>query len=274
MKRTKICLVGYGYWGKILHKNLLELGYSDVTVVDQVLENYHLFDDSYDAYFLATPFSSHESTLFHIAENFREKKVWCEKPLVPELVTAVEIYHRFETRHNLLFVDWTYTFNPCVQHLKKILRGKKIKQIILNRTNNGPARTDAGSILDLASHDLSILYYLFENRTTYQFHWDEFSMDPTKGIGSNLSYCYQNGVQIIINSSWQHHSKNRVSLFITEDDQIIAFDDINKVVIEDGVKTSFADHPSPLHSAMKHFFKNDDFEDNRDLTLKITRTLP
>ena len=35
----KICLIGYGYWGKILHKNLLSLGYNNITIVDVVLDN-------------------------------------------------------------------------------------------------------------------------------------------------------------------------------------------------------------------------------------------
>jgi hypothetical protein len=35
----KICLIGYGYWGKILHKNLTSLGYNNITIVDVVLDN-------------------------------------------------------------------------------------------------------------------------------------------------------------------------------------------------------------------------------------------
>ena len=33
-KNTKIGLIGYGYWGKILYKTLLKLGYKNITLCD------------------------------------------------------------------------------------------------------------------------------------------------------------------------------------------------------------------------------------------------
>ena len=32
----KICLIGYGYWGKIIHKNLMSLGYEDVKIINGI----------------------------------------------------------------------------------------------------------------------------------------------------------------------------------------------------------------------------------------------
>ena len=198
--------------------------------------------------------------------------MWCEKPLVDTWERAIYIYDMFKKNNNLLFVDWTYTFNPCIIALKKILKDKKLKQIILNRTNNGPARTDATSIEDLSTHDLSILYYLFGTDETLKFHWNEFSLDESKKTGSNLSWCYKDGVQILINSSWQHDQKNRASIFITDDDKIIMFDDINKVIIDDGKKINYSGEITPLHAAMIKFSGADNFESNKKITLKITET--
>ena len=275
MSSEKICLIGYGYWGKILHKNLLELGYDNITIVDQVLNNYDLFNDSYTSYFIATPFSSHEKLLKHIYSNFKGKKVWCEKPLVGSYRSAVYIYDQFKKSDNRLFVDWTYTFNPCVLELKKILENRKLKQIIINRTNNGPARTDANTIMDLSTHDLSMLYYMFDKTISgeYDFNWNEFSMDPTKKIGSNISWCYRDGTQIIINSSWQHDSKNRISIFIDDNDDIIVFDDIQKTVTVNGKKVRISSKASPLQNAMKHFFHSKAFDENQKLTLQISKTV-
>jgi predicted dehydrogenase len=272
MKIERICLIGYGYWGKILHKNLTQRGYADVKIIDKVLENYHELTDEYDCYFIATPFSDHYKILHQIGSQFKNKRVWCEKPLVDTWERAVDIYDTFKKNKNLLFVDWTYTFNPCIVALKNILKYKKLKQIILNRTNNGPARTDATSIEDLSSHDLSILYYLFGTDETLKFHWNEFSLDESKKTGSNLSWCYKNGVQILINSSWQHDQKNRASIFVTSDDEIIMFDDINKVIINNGKKTDHSKEITPLHIAMLNFFDADNFEFNQRITLKIAET--
>jgi predicted dehydrogenase len=120
MKNEKICLIGYGYWGKILHKNLLQLNYQHIKIVDEVLENYHEITEDYDFYFVVTPFSTHEKILKRLA-NFSNKKIWSEKPLVKTLKASEEIYALLEENGNKLFVDWTYTFNPCVHYLKQIL---------------------------------------------------------------------------------------------------------------------------------------------------------
>lgn len=273
MKTEKLCLIGYGYWGKILHKNFQQLGYQNIKIVDEILENQHELTDEYDSYFIVTPFTSHEKILTQIGNNFSGKKVWSEKPLVKTLESAKKIYDLFESKNNKLFVDWTYTFNPCIHYLKSKLKEKKIKQIVLNRTNNGPIRTDASSILDLSSHDLSILYYLFGTEEKFDFTWNEFSMDKTKKVGSNVSWCYKDGTQILINSSWQHEMKNRVSFFVTDSDEIFIFDDLNKIIIENGTRIDFSDKKSPLHIALESFFLSENFATNKEITLKITETL-
>jgi len=267
----KICLIGYGYWGKIIHKNLVSLGYNDIKIIDIVLDNYHEITDEYSHYFIITPFLSHFQDLRKISE-FKNKKIWCEKPLVQYSSDAEMIYHLMETNGNKLFVDWIYTFNPCIQNIKKVIKNKKIKQVILNRTNDGPKRNDCTSIFDLSVHDLSIIYYLFD-LDYVDMTWNEFSVKSNENFGSNISWYYHKGMQIIINSSWQHRDKNRVSLFITQEDEIIVFDDIKKVVVSSKGIKDFGDSESPLHLAMNFFFKENDFKSNKALTLKITKNL-
>lgn len=268
---NKICLIGYGYWGKIIHKNLVSLGYNEIKIIDIVLDNYHEITDEYSHYFIITPFLSHFQDLKKISE-FKNKKIWCEKPLVQTVDEAKIIYNLMETNNNKLFVDWVYTFNPCIKNIKKIIKNKKIKQVILNRTNDGPKRNDCSSIFDLSVHDLSILYYLFEF-DYIDMTWNEFSVKSNENFGSNVSWYYNDGLQVIINSSWQHRDKNRVSLFITEDDEIIVFDDIKKLVVSSSGIKDFSDSESPLHFAINFFFDVNDYSSNKELTLKITKNL-
>lgn len=268
---NKICLIGYGYWGKIVHKNLLSLGYDNIKIIDVVLDNYHEITGEYTHYFVITPFLSHFNVLEQLSK-YKNKKIWCEKPLVQSLDEANSIYHSMELNQNKLFVDWVYTFNPCIQNIKKLIRNKKIKQVILNRTNDGPKRNDCTSIFDLSVHDLSILYYLFDI-DYIDMTWNEFSVKSNENFGSNVSWYYNNGLQVIINSSWQHQTKNRVSLLITDDDEIIVFDDIKKSVVSSKGTKDFSDSESPLHSAINYFFEESDYFYNKQLTLKITKNL-
>lgn len=271
MINQRICLIGYGYWGKIIHKNLTSLGYDNVKIIDVVLENLDELNDSYDIYFLITPFTTHYELLVKLAE-YENKRIWCEKPMVLTMDEASSIYALMKRNNNLLFIDWIYTFNPCVERIKQIISNEKIKQIILNRTNDGPVRHECGSIHDLSSHDLSILYYIL-NRTNFDFTWNEFSIKTNEEFGSNISWYYKDGLQVIINSSWQHKTKNRISLFITEDDNIIVFDDVKKVIVTKNGVEDFSKELSPIHLAMNYFFTSNDFNQNKDITLKITKNL-
>lgn len=268
---NKICLIGYGYWGKIIHKNLTNLGYKNITIIDLVLDNFHLLDNTYDSYFVITPFTTHYDVLLKISE-FENKKIWCEKPLVESNEKAMSIYQKMELNNNKLFVDWVYTFNPIINKIKTLVEDKKIKQVILNRTNDGPKRFDTNSIYDLSSHDLSILYHIFDINTL-NLTWNEFSVKSNEDVGSNISWHYKDGLQVIINSSWQHKTKNRVSLFITEDDEIIVFDDIKKTLVTTEGVENYSESTSPLESAIQYFMTNTSFEENKNLTLKITKDL-
>lgn len=267
----KICLIGYGYWGKIIHKNLLSLGLSNIKIIDVVLDNENEITDDYTHYFVVTPFLSHFDILKKLS-CFKNKKIWCEKPLVQTISETEIIYDLMESNNNKLFVDWIYTFNPCIQQIKNIIKTEKIKQVILNRTNDGPKRNDCTSIFDLSVHDLSILYYLFDI-DYLDVTWNEFSVKSNENFGSNVSWYYKDGLQVIINSSWQHVTKNRVSLFITENDNIIVFDDMKKIVVTPTGTKDYTESESPLILAMKFFFDDKDFTENKKLTFKITKNL-
>jgi predicted dehydrogenase len=269
MRDSKICLIGYGYWGKILHKNLLNLGLVEVKIVDEVLGNINEINDTYDYYFVATPFTSHVDVLNKLSK-FKNKRIWCEKPLASNSSEVDKIYKKMQSRGNLLFVDWVYLYNPAVQYLSERLEGKGIKQVILNRTNDGPVRTDCSSIWDLSSHDLSILLKIFGN-SIQDFCWNEFSLKTHEKMGSNVSWTYSDGTQVIINSSWQHQKKNRVSIFITDEDEIIVFDDIKKsVTSSNGEIKDFSEERSPLEIAIEFFVESDDFSHNQWITERIT----
>jgi hypothetical protein len=114
---------------------------------------------------------------------------------------------------------------------------------------------------------------LLESQTNFDFTWNEFSIKSNEEFGSNISWYYKDGLQGIINSSWQHKTKNRVALFITEDDEIIVFDDVKKTIVSSKGLEDLSNTKSPLHLAMNYFFESDNFTENKNITLKITNNL-
>ncbi len=87
----KICLIGYGYWGKILFNNFKSIGYDDITIVDEALNNLNLIDDTFSHYIIATPFSTHKYFLEKICK-FKNNILWCENPLVESFDDTIKIY--------------------------------------------------------------------------------------------------------------------------------------------------------------------------------------
>lgn len=62
-------------------------------------------------------------------------------------------------------------------------------------------------------------------------------------------------------------------MFITEDDEIIVFDDIKKQIVTNNGVENFEDSPSPIHNALNYFFNDSSFDDNKIITIKVTKNL-
>ena len=67
--------------------------------------------------------------------------------------------------------------------------------------------------------------------------------------------------------------ENENKIFITEDDEIIVFDDVKKTIFSGKGLEDLSNTKSPLHLAMDYFFTSSNFEDNKNITLKITKNL-
>ena len=149
----KICLVGYGYWGKILHKNLTSLGYNNITIVDVVLDNFNLLDDSYTHYFVVTPFTTHHDILLKLSK-FKNKRIWCEKPLVNTFQESTEIYSLMEQNNNMLF-----------GYIRLIRVSIKSEKLYLRKKLNKSFLTE----LMMVPKDLTLVQFTIYHHTIYQF---------------------------------------------------------------------------------------------------------
>ena len=130
----KIGIVGLGYWGKIILKNLRELGYNNIVVCEQQNVDWQNLGTKYklvksykkldcDVVFVVTPATSH----YEVCKHFLEKgvDVFCEKPLTLTEETSLDLYNVARKNNALLFVDWIFTFNPAVDILKKLIIVKR-----------------------------------------------------------------------------------------------------------------------------------------------------
>ena len=292
----KIGLIGLGYWGKIVLKNLAELGFNDIIICEQNYQNidwaeigsrYKVVKDYHhlrgrrkcDKIFVLTPATTH----YDICKFFLEKgtDVFCEKPLDISSSACRKLYEIAKENKASLFVDWIFTFNPAVNKIKSLIKEwGPPKNITANRMNYGPARNDVDAKWDLASHDVSIVCYLLEEYPgtvewlDFKRDKDSIQNDSTVGVLSFEDTCVQ------INASWSYGRKNRLYLF-EFDDGILYWDDttksvkygslINDYALFDNADSINIDNSSPLHNSIHSFLNKEARQEN--LTLDVTSIL-
>ncbi|WMT92834.1 Gfo/Idh/MocA family oxidoreductase [Pelagibacterium sp. H642] len=177
-------VVGYGYWGPNIVRNLWETPRASVRwVCDlqterlagvrsrypavQITEDFDLVlaDPGVDAVVIATPVSTH----FPLAMRALQagKHVLVEKPIACRAADAERLVHEAERRGLVLAVDHTFLHTGAVRKMRELVRGMgEIYYYDSVRVNLGLFQHDVSVVWDLAVHDLSILDYVIPVRPT------------------------------------------------------------------------------------------------------------
>jgi predicted dehydrogenase len=183
----KVGVIGYGYWGPNLVRNLAEMEGADLRwCADkrpdrralakkrypflQVTEDAAdvIDDPALDAVVIATPVSTHYPLAKQALE--RGKHVLIEKPMARSAAEAQELLELAERNGLVLMVDHTFIYTGAVRRMKEILDVGELGELYYLdsvRVNLGFFQSDIDVLWDLAPHDLAILTYLV--RETPQF---------------------------------------------------------------------------------------------------------
>src|SRR6266545_3410934 len=183
MKALRVAVIGAGYWGPNLVRNLSEApGAEPVAVADLSPERLEpvrkrfpavrvttdhrtvLSDPDVDAVCIATPVGTHR----RLAEEAfaAGKHVFVEKPLAGNIEDAEAIVRASERAGRTLMVGHTFVYNPAVVAVRDVLVNDdvgKIHYVDSQRVNLGLHQFDINVLWDLGPHDVSItLYWLDE----------------------------------------------------------------------------------------------------------------
>lgn len=176
-----VAIIGFGYWGPNLARNFHALPNASLSFIcdldpkllsraKKLYPNVAItrkFDDvlrdaKTDAVVIATPISTHVP----LATAFLKagKHVLVEKPLAPTTREAQALVRLAKAKKRILAVDHTYLFTPEVEKIRDIINDGQLGKIFFVdsvRTNLGLIQKDSNVIFDLATHDFSILDFLF-----------------------------------------------------------------------------------------------------------------
>ena len=282
----KIGIVGIGYWGKIILKTLKSMDVNDIIICDPTLngqshyETYPAIADytkltDIDAAFVIVPATLHYDVCSHLLSKGVD--VFCEKPLTTDTESAKKLYHIARDNSCNLMTDWLFTYNPQILQLKQdYMSGKlgEIRSAHMNRLNYGPERTDVCARWDLASHDISILQFLFDQQPI-RTEWIDYKRNPLSyQCDSTLGHVEYTNFVAIINASWHYRDKIRDCVF-EFDKTFVKWDDNKKSLYysfegEQNVQNT----NSPLNISIKTFLdKQYDMGADERLTHSIIRVL-
>ncbi len=238
-------IIGWGYWGPKLARNLDSLPQARVTIVaDQDVNRLaslainqpslktttlaeDVFRSDVDGVAIVTPVRTHyqlaKAALLH------GKHVLVEKPLTSSVAEAEELVALAAQQRRVLMVGHTFEYNPAVNELRKLIQSGdlgKIFRIEAERVNLGLFRSDINVIWDLAPHDISILLYLVgkkpeQIRVQAQAHIQSQIHDV-----AHLDLSYADGMAAHIHVSWLHPCKIR-RVTVIGDLRMVVYDDTN-----------------------------------------------
>ncbi len=237
-------VIGYGYWGPHLVRNLSALPDSSVTWIADAdtgrlthaqahyrharlaRDAHEVFKSDVDAVVIATPVHTHYGLAR--AALLADKHVFVEKPLAVHVSEVEELVALAEERGRVLMVGYTFLYHKAVQELRQMItRGQlgNIYYVDAHRLNLGLFHKDVNVLWDLAPHDLSMLRYLFDVDPVSVRATGAAHIQPGIHDVVYIHLRYGDGMLAHLQLSWLHPSKVR-TFTVVGDQRMVIYDDV------------------------------------------------
>src|SRR5438034_5564032 len=177
-------VIGYGYWGPNVVRNLYSLdgcriagvcdrqpaalarvrrSYPDLAVTQDPTEL--LTSPKIDAIAIVTPAQTH----FELAKAALEngKHIFVEKPFTATSAQAEQLIDLAAQKNLTIMVDHTFLFTGAVRKIRELIHDGVLGDLYYydsTRVNLGLFQHDVSVIWDLAPHDLSIVDFLIQKK--------------------------------------------------------------------------------------------------------------
>jgi predicted dehydrogenase len=248
MKPTRIptCIVGYGYWGPNLARNIATGATTElVAICDSNGESRRrarkqhpavpvvaswedvLSDDEIAAVVIALPMAAHFE--FALQALKAGKHVMVDKPLA-ETVAQCDVLEA-AARHSgcVLMVGHTFEYNGAVLAVRDYLRQGLLGElyyIAMRRLNLGIVRSDGNAMWSLAPHDISILCTWLEREPVAVNASGVAHLQPGIEDVVFLTVQFDGGVVGHIQSSWLDPNKVREATVVGSK-KMLVYDDVS-----------------------------------------------
>jgi predicted dehydrogenase len=224
-------VIGYGYWGPNIVRNLHNLDSAQVVAISdksdtalrrakQAFPEVHVTNDcsellsspDIDAIAVVTPVWTH----FELAKAALNngKHVFVEKPFTSTSAQAEQLINLAEQKNLQIMVDHTFLFTGAVRKIRQLVDNNTLGKLYYydsTRVNLGLFQHDVNVIWDLAPHDLSIVDYLIGERPEAIVATGEKHLNGLVDIAFMTMY-FPDNVIAHINVNWLSPVKVRTTL--------------------------------------------------------------
>ena len=245
-----VAVVGLGYWGPNLVRNLQEhpsaemIAFCDTREdalaklarrypgahptrnVQEILES-----DDIEAVAIATPVSTHYDLAR--AALCAGKHVLVEKPLAASASEATELAALAEQRGLVLMPGHTFLYSPPVNCIRDLLLAGELGDIYfvsMSRVNLGLHQPDVSVTWDLGPHDFSMLRYWLDAAPLYVSATCRRCIIPEIPDVAFIDLEFENGVIAHVELSWLAPSKLRRTTIVGSQKMLVYDDTSNEPV--------------------------------------------
>ena len=245
MKKQIIALIGLGYWGTIVANTVVSMNkFRKIYIYDTNKEKVKNLKDKFASrveylsfeeikknneiknIFLATPPKNNLILLNALIKY--NKNILIEKPGLINLSYYKKIKQKINKSKSKISFGYIYVYNDYIKLIKKIISSKKlgkIRYINLQRQNFGPIRNKVSAVFDLATHDISILYYLLNKKMVLKKSINHDILGK-KNFDISFLNLKAGDIKIDINVSWLNPEKIR-KIIIIGSKKMLLFDEMN-----------------------------------------------
>ena len=240
-----ICVVGLGHWGPNIVRSLQSDSRVNVSLAVEksperrefiktkipdlnVSEDFDtcVEDPTIVAVVTATPTEQHYQLGMQALNA--GKHLFIEKPIAHSTEAAQELIALAAEKGRILMTGHVFLYNEAIVEMKNIVDRGTLGNILYMRavrTNLGPIRSDVNVLWDLASHDISIFNYIFNDLPI------EVSCSAFSALGRHVediaqaSLVYPDNRVAMVFASWLDPRKSR-KITVVGDQKMLLFDDL------------------------------------------------
>jgi predicted dehydrogenase len=244
---AQVAVVGCGYWGKNLVRNLAQLD-SLAMVCDATpagLETarqiapqaaiatgmQEVLATGIEGVVIATPAETHFDLTAQALEAGRD--VLVEKPLALTYEQGARLVRLAQERERILMVGHVLEYHPAVVRLVEMVRAGelgKVHYIYSNRLSLGKVRREENILWSFAPHDVAVILRLMGSMPFQVAACGGSYLQANIADVTVTNLLFDNGVRAHIHVSWLHPFKEQ-RLVVIGSRKMASFDDVAKKLV-------------------------------------------